>query len=72
MLKYVKYLALMEFLPVDSIKDWLSDKLELDKFSPGNIVNNMGVMLRLGGVLFGLVLLLGVLWLFTLWKYSWY
>ena len=62
----------MEFIPVDSIKDWLSDKLGLDKLSPGNIVNNMGVMLILGGGLLALVAVLGFLWLLTLCRYSWY
>jgi len=62
----------MEFIPVDTIKDWLSDKLGIDKLSPANIVNNMGVMLVLGGVLLAFVALLGFLWLLTLCKYSFY
>jgi hypothetical protein len=62
----------MEFIPVDSIKDWISDKLGLDKLSPGNIVNNMGVMLILGGVILAFVFFLGVLWLLTLCNYSLY
>jgi hypothetical protein len=62
----------MEFIPVDTIKDWLSDKLGMDKLSPANIVNNMGVMLVLGGVLLAFVALLGFLWLLTLCKYSFY
>ena len=62
----------MEFIPVDTIKDWLSDKLGIDKLSPANIVNNMGVMLVLGGVLLSFVVLLVVIWMFSLCKYSFY
>jgi hypothetical protein len=47
-LKYLKTIALMEFLPVQQIQDKICQILKIDPDDPSNIITNMGVMLLIG------------------------
>lgn len=50
-LKYIKSIALMEFIPSKQITDKLSAWLNLDAESPENLLSNLGLMLVIGGVI---------------------
>ena len=71
-LAYIKYIALMEFIPIKEIQDWISEKAGIDKTDPGNIVNNMGTMLMIGGILVVCVVLLVVILIFVSTNYKLY
>jgi hypothetical protein len=58
-LNYIKYIALMEFVDTKSIMNSISEGLGIEK-GGDNIIENMGLMLLVGGALAVVVLLLGV------------
>ena len=58
-MNYIKYIALMEFVDTKSIMNSISEGLGIEKGSD-NIIENMGLMLLVGGALATVVLLLSV------------
>ena len=67
-LKFIKMIALMEFMPTGWFTDILSDWFGIQKGDDQNIVENMGMMLLIGCcVLFAvlLILVVGLLMLFN-------
>ncbi len=67
-LKFIKMIALMEFMPTEWFTDILSDWFGIQKGDDQNIVENMGMMLLIGCcVLFAvlLILIVGLLMLFN-------
>ena len=67
-LKFIKMIALMEFMPTEWFTDILSDWFGIQKGDDQNIVENMGMMLLIGCcVLFAvlLILVVGLLMLFN-------
>ncbi len=71
-LAYLKYIALMEFIPIKEIQDWISEKVGIDKTDPGNIINNMGTMFMIGGILLACVALLVVVLILVSTNYKLY
>ena len=67
-LKFIKMIALMEFMPTEWFTDILSDWFGIQKGDDQNILENMGMMLLIGCcVLFAvlLILVVGLLMLFN-------
>jgi hypothetical protein len=57
-LNYIKYIALMEFIDTKSIMNSISEGLGIQKGD--DLLENMGLMLLVGGALTTVIILLGV------------
>lgn len=72
-MKFLKSIALMEFIPTEKITATISGWFGLDSTDPSNIVNQNGIMLVIGLAIVAVIILLGVVSYFiTQADYSWY
>jgi hypothetical protein len=72
-MKFLKSIALLEFIPTEQITGAISGWLGLDSADPSNIVNQNGIMLVIGLVIIVVLILLAVVSYFiTLTSYTWY
>jgi hypothetical protein len=72
-MKYLKSIALLEFIPTAQITSAISEKLGLDATDESNIVNQNEIMLVIGLLIVAVLMLLGVVSYFiTQANYTWY
>ncbi len=71
-LKYLKSIALMEFIPTHQITTKISGWLGLDSTDPNNIVSNMGIMLVIAIGLLMVIVALGLASCFVNKNYKFY
>jgi hypothetical protein len=72
-IKFLKSIALLEFIPTAQITGAISEKLGLDATDESNIVNQSGIMLLIGLLIVVVVILLAIVSYFiTQANYTWY